>query len=476
MRMILLAAAVLAMCPTGLRAESLAESFARQCARGGARQSEACAVLADALQRKANGPDVSGRAPTAAMPTDAETAALWRRRFGVYADMAGKDWFAVVELAALPNVPYIPGGRTRFRWKEPGVRLVSESENPVEKSDAYPDGVTRTQAEIYWDEARQQLAVAHATHTEYQEVQPDGTVVTAEPTSSLYKVRGSSTKQDDGSIRNVAETLENGVWKTIHISRNIEYSPERVALEHERIAALRRIEKAAAAQAQARREQAEQARADRWSRAMGALNGALDAGLQVARTQEAQSRYELDNTLADIDARIAAQQRAGQPQFESSSTSAGSGLPGPQPHQPSTGLHAAQDRMATQSTPEAQGRSQPATGDVSTAAKPLRFVLTISLRNKPGDTRNPTCYSNVITRPGPPGWGALGFLPSGAAEQAIAQIEKLKAEFIAACRRSGREITSEGNFSHVRNQQQGDDARVQSTRPRFAEDVSVVLD
>jgi hypothetical protein len=40
--------------------------------------------------------------------------------------------------------------------------------------------------------------------------------------------------------------------------------------------------------------------------------------------------------------------------------------------------------------------------------KPLRFVLDIGLLNKPGDTVNPTCYSNVITLPGPPGWGGGG--------------------------------------------------------------------
>ena len=54
----------------------------------------------------------------------------------------------------------------------------------------------------------------------------------------------------------------------------------------------------------------------------------------------------------------------------------------------------------------------------SPAAKPLRFIMTISMRNLPGDTVNPTCYSNMLTRPGPPGWGAPGFLPTGSGEQA----------------------------------------------------------
>lgn len=109
------------------------------------------------------------------------------------------------------------------------------------------------------------------------------------------------------------------------------------------------------------------------------------------------------------------------------------------------------------------------------ASKPLRFVLTMGMRNLPGDAHNSMCYSNVITRPGPPGWGAPGFLPSGSAEQAQAEINRLKSRFIGLCRASGREITSEGNFSYVWNRSADDEARVQGTGPRYAEDVAVSL-
>jgi hypothetical protein len=108
-------------------------------------------------------------------------------------------------------------------------------------------------------------------------------------------------------------------------------------------------------------------------------------------------------------------------------------------------------------------------------AKPLRFVLSISLRNKPGDAVNPSCYSNVITRPGPPGWGAPGFLPPGSGEQARQTVYSLKSEFIAACRASGREVTSEGNFNFFSNQSQDEEQRLQEVRPRYREDVSVTL-
>lgn len=151
---------------------------------------------------------------------------------------------------------------------------------------------------------------------------------------------------------------------------------------------------------------------------------------------------------------------------------------------------AARDReLAAQAAAERQrlqqARAQPqtaaprtgssGTASATAAVKPLRFILTIGLLNKPGDTVNPTCYSNVITRPGPPGWGAPGFLPQGSGEQARAAVYALKDAFIARCRASGREITSEGNFNYVWNQTSSDEQTLQGVRPRFREDVSVSL-
>lgn len=108
-------------------------------------------------------------------------------------------------------------------------------------------------------------------------------------------------------------------------------------------------------------------------------------------------------------------------------------------------------------------------------AKPLRFVLSVGLRPQIGDTHNPFCYSNVITRPGPPGWGSPGFLPTGSAEQAIQTIESLKAAFITKCRAvSGREI--DGSINHWRNQSERDESDLDSVRARSREDVTVQMD
>ena len=136
-------------------------------------------------------------------------------------------------------------------------------------------------------------------------------------------------------------------------------------------------------------------------------------------------------------------------------------------------LRQQQLRTQRQAAAPAAGTAGGATAEA--AAKPLRFVMSIGLLNKPGDTVNPTCYSNVITRPGPPGWGAPGFLPPGSGEQARAAVYALKDAFIARCRASGREITSEGNFNYVWNQTSSDEQTLQGARPRFREDVAVSL-
>gem|GEM_PF-2573364 len=109
------------------------------------------------------------------------------------------------------------------------------------------------------------------------------------------------------------------------------------------------------------------------------------------------------------------------------------------------------------------------------AVKPLRFILSIGLRNLPGDTVNPMCYSNVITRPGPPGWGGGGFLPQGSGQQAHDIVQSFKAAFIAKCRASGREIDSEGNFNYSWNRSSTEEANMQQVGPRHREDVQVTL-
>lgn len=108
-------------------------------------------------------------------------------------------------------------------------------------------------------------------------------------------------------------------------------------------------------------------------------------------------------------------------------------------------------------------------------SKPLRFVLWVGLRPQVGDTSNPSCYSNVITRPGPPGWTGEPNLAHGVAEKAIAIIDSTKDAFLAKCRAvSGREI--DGTVGHDRNQSASDEASVDKVRARAGQDVTVQVD
>jgi hypothetical protein len=225
------------------------------------------------------------------------------------------------------------------------------------------------------------------------------------------------------------------------------------------------------AEADAEFEMERQEKAARWAQA----SAAAEQGL-------ANSISRLDNTVASVEAQQAqyrAQQEAMRAQQEAASRAADA-----QRAREATERQyeiARQNEAQRQARQPPQAAAQQAVPDAgngagsapAAAGKPLRFVMTISLRNKPGDTVNPTCYSNVITRPGPPGWG--GSLPPGSGQLARETVARLKSQFIAACRASGRDITSEGDFGWVWNEFAGDDERVSGTGPRYAEDVAATL-
>lgn len=193
---------------------------------------------------------------------------------------------------------------------------------------------------------------------------------------------------------------------------------------------------------QRRRADAERARQPQYAQAPTPAARAMPDAAEQARQAQAAARYRELAAQAAAERQRLQQVRAQQQTAAPTTTSSGS---------------AAGNASAT------------------AAVKPLRFILTIGLLNKPGDAVNPTCYSNVITRPGPPGWGAPGFLPPGSGEQARAAVYALKDAFISRCRASGREITSDGNFNYVWNQTSGDEQTLQGVRARFREDVSVSL-
>lgn len=221
----------------------------------------------------------------------------------------------------------------------------------------------------------------------------------------------------------------------------------------------REMERTRMAQEAAREERRE--RNAEWSRRMGAISSALGAANEVASASEAESRAALDASLAAAEA----QRRANQAQ--------------PVAPQPAPAIYGTRSTPATSGVsamPKAMAAAAPASGGPSSGA-PLRFVLSIGLQPRTGDRVNPTCYSNVITRPGPPGWRQERFLPASSSQSAYDTVQSFKARFISACKAaSGRDVTSEGNFQWTWNETPARDQQVAERRARASEDVTVDVD
>lgn len=216
-------------------------------------------------------------------------------------------------------------------------------------------------------------------------------------------------------------------------------------------------------------------RVQAFNRAMEGMSGVLSAANEVATENAARSQAELNATIAQMNYQ-AAQQRQQQSAAQGNPQNAGA-RPQAQAASSASPSKAPSNQASAApgvATPTAPAAAAPADQKVA-AGQALRFVLLISMRNLPGDKVNSTCYSNVITRPGPPGWGGSGFLPPGSGEQARETIESLKGQFFAQCRASGREISSEGNFTWLSNQTQDQAQRLASTGAKYREDVSVQL-
>lgn len=253
---------------------------------------------------------------------------------------------------------------------------------------------------------------------------------------------------------------------------------EQIMAQQRQYAAMNAEQERLDAEADAEFEAERQQRAAQWEQAKAASEQGLAASIArldgtVASIEAQQAQYRAQQQAAQMAAAGAERQReienarvATQRQYEEAER------------------FAAQQRAAAQQASQQQAivsAGQGAAGQdnasrVPASARPLRFVLDVSLLNKPGDTVNPTCYSNIVTRPGPPGWGAPASLPEGSNAQATQAVQSLKAAFIAKCRASGREITGEGDFHWSWNRSQDEEQRLADARARYREDVSVTLD
>lgn len=128
---------------------------------------------------------------------------------------------------------------------------------------------------------------------------------------------------------------------------------------------------------------------------------------------------------------------------------------------------AMQQTQRTAAAPAARTGGSTSAPALPAATKPLRMVLSISMTNLPGDRNNPSCYSSIISRPGPPGWGTR----DASLAEVRPLVESYKTRFFDKCRAaSGREITSAGNYNFHANQYNED-----RPRAKVREDVTVTM-
>jgi hypothetical protein len=179
----------------------------------------------------------------------------------------------------------------------------------------------------------------------------------------------------------------------------------------------------------------------------GALFGAVLQGLAQGT---AEASYEQQQVQATQDAMLAQVQQQTM-QIQQAHAQAAAQQAASREQVDATAQHVAQQQVeATQQQAiDQQRQAPPATASApvpasSAAGAPLTFILHVSLKTVINGV-NATCYSNIITIPGPPGWPAMGNLPGGNMP-ARALIDQYKPGFEAKCREFGPLAGGGANF------------------------------
>jgi hypothetical protein len=202
--------------PGALAARSLEQDYARLCLDPAKANTGMCRELAAALTAKGIPLPVAAPvptptpapAPTATAASPARTsAAPWRERWGVFADMIGKEIVSTARIET-DGDPMVTEVRTRLDWVVPGEKMVSRVQ---------ADGVWRDMWTTEWDEAGRRLVVVTATPpTEtYMRVLADGSIETLESTQLGSTSRGMTREVAPGRFEGVTEIMRDGVWTVL---------------------------------------------------------------------------------------------------------------------------------------------------------------------------------------------------------------------------------------------------------------------
>ena len=306
--------------------QTLEDNYARLCSDADQADEATCAALRKALLDKLQAAEAATphraaatgvQTSAQATPAEADPAlvAEWRLRWGPFADMVGKRWITSVAGQSLDIAKAIAGAGTSavYEWEVPGEVMAVYQYTGSERT---------LSSRIRWDQTTGGLieeSTAMPGYDTHYIVELDGSL--SYTISNMPDAAGTYRRLSGNSVElRLERELPTGKVVLSYVYR--ELTREALAERQMDVQNLVEAEAQARQDAARRQQQAEQDRANRWSAVMGAVNGALDAGLEVARAQEAQSRYELDSTLADINAQARAQQAA---QTQASAMRSGTG-------------------------------------------------------------------------------------------------------------------------------------------------------
>lgn len=332
-----------------------------------------------------------------------------RAQWGVLADMAGRYWMAEYDHGRVRQLHY-------YDWRVPGLVLA------------------------HW------IGDLGDGYREVQDVmlQADG--------SLLARVRGATeygVAESDGSVRFKGKNRLTGDWNYVPQSDDsVAYSGDALLSSQQTIRFIPQEKEnaermiAAAAEARQQRQIAKEESRSENSALLGAIAMGAIQGASQARSEYQADRAQQDAFLAETARQAEAAAEATRQQRLQQQTQQAESTPvvsSPLPASPSP-VAASTSRTSVPSASTEAGFPSSSPQPAPVTVKTLRFWLSVGMTGLPGDTRNVYCRSNIITRPGFPGWGTA----YASRELALAEGEKLKPAFLAKCRQSGhgREVAS----------------------------------
>jgi hypothetical protein len=200
--------------PGALAARSLEQDYARLCLDPAKTSTGMCRELAAALNAKGIPLPVAAPVPTpspepapmatAASPARA-SAAPWRERWGVFADMIGKEIVSTARIETNGG-PMVTEVRTRLDWVVPGEKMISRLQT---------DGAWRDMWTTEWDAVGRRLVTVTPSTTTYMRVLPDGSVEAPESTELGQTTRTMTREVAPGRYEVLAEVKKDGVWTAL---------------------------------------------------------------------------------------------------------------------------------------------------------------------------------------------------------------------------------------------------------------------